>query len=190
MKYAALIGFVLMVSAQWYAPLSMILESETTIDDGEEFRFKTRPVDPSDPFRGKYITLDFEAENYKPGNIDQLNFPDGSLVYVTVEEDPLGFAHIQSLSADPPETDNFFSAEFQYTYDNTATLHFPFKRFYLEETKASEAEQLYWSSRSDTTMVCFAKVKILKGDAKLVDVVVNDSSIVDIVRRINAGKAD
>ncbi len=190
MKYIFIAGFVLMVAAQWYAPLSMIMSAETTIDDGTEYRFKTRPIDPTDPFRGKYITLDYDAETYNSNTGGELGFEQGTEVFAIIEEDPEGFARVNKLTTEMPQVDYFIKVQFNYSYDSTASLSFPFKRFYLEESKASEAEQLYWNSRFDSAMVCYAKVRVLRGDAKLVDVMVNDTSIVDVVRRINAGKGD
>lgn len=190
MKYGVIIGFVIMVLAQWYAPISMIIGSEKTIDGGKEFKFRTRPVDPSDPFRGKSIILQFDATTYTTNDSTQLKFLPSSPVYAVIDVDPRGFARIKQLTNDPPEDRDFFTAQFNYSYDSIAYLSFPFDEFYLEESKASEAERIYWQSRSDSTMVCYAKVMVLDGDAKLVDVIVNDSSIVDVVKRINVGKED
>jgi uncharacterized membrane-anchored protein len=178
-----------MAAAQWYPPASMIFKSETTIDEGVEYKFKTRPVDPTDPFRGKYITLDFDAEQYSPRDTTELHLPGNEELYAVIATDSTGFAKIEKLLTVPPEDQSYVALKLSYAYDQTAFLEFPFKRFYLEESKASEAEQLYWQSRRDSSII-YAKVRIRDGDAKLVDVMVNDSSIVDIVERINANKPD
>lgn len=190
MKNIVIAAFAVMVVAQWYAPVSMILDSEETIEQGQEFKFRTRPVDPSDPFRGKYITLDFDAENYTPLDTVELYQVENQNVLAIIGTDSLGFAKIEMLTNDPPEGySNYITVLYNYRYEKSATLEFPFKRFYLEESKASEAEQLYWQARNDSNVV-YAKVKVYKGNAKLTDVMVNDSSIVDVVRRINAKKPD
>jgi uncharacterized membrane-anchored protein len=186
MRYLFIIGFVVMVGAQWYVPLSMIVDSNKTIEEGVEYHFRTQPVDPSDPFRGKYITLDFNAAQYHIADTSQLHFLERSQVYATVGKDTAGFAQIVKLSIEPPDGDvDYIAVEYTYTYDSTAYLNFPFSRFYLEESKASEAERVYWQSRIDTSVTCYAKVRVWKGDAKVVDVMINDSSIVDVVNRVN-----
>jgi len=190
MRSVFIIGFFLMAAAQWYAPLSMMFQSQATIEEGIEYKFRTRPVDPTDPFRGKYITLDFEAETYVPLDTNELKLTLGSTVYATLSVDSAGFAVVSKILETPPGIDkDYVTATMGYSYDNTAYLEFPFKRFYLEESKASEAEQLYWQSRRDSSIV-YSKVMILNGDSKLVDVMINDSSIVDVVKRINANKKD
>ena len=193
-------GFVLMVAAQWYAPLSMIYDSQETIEEGTEYKFKTAPVDPTDPFRGKYITLGFEEEIYYPKDTNEARFDYGQKVYAVLGTDSLGFAKIMRLTDNEPVDlindgyefrSDYILVEFTYKYtdaDNNpvVNLQFPFKRYYLEESKASEAEQLSWNNRSDTSKVCYATVSIHNGSATLTNVMVNDSSIVDIVRRMNA----
>jgi uncharacterized membrane-anchored protein len=180
-----------MVAAQWYAPVSMIFQSEKTIENGKEYRFKTFPVDPADPFRGKYITLQYEAQDYHPADTSEISgLESGQLIYARLGVDSAGFAKIEKLDREPPVIgSDYLTLELVYIYDNIVTFDFPFKEFYLEESKASQAEQLYWQSRTDS-LVMYAKVKVLNGDSKLVDVIVNDSSIVDVVRRINANKKD
>ena len=195
MRLVFITGFLLMVAAQWYAPLSIIVQANDTIDEGHEYLFKTRPVDPSDPFRGKYITLSFEAENYIAHDSTETKFAPYSTVYAVLDSDSLGFAKIAHIQAGEPDNAvDYIPVEFQSGwYDSTSMnvlVRFPFSRFYLEESKASETEQLYWQSRSDSTSVCYAKVKVLNGDTKLTDVIINDSSIVDVVKRINADKVN
>lgn len=187
MKNVFIIGFVLMIAAQWYAPLSMIFNSQKTILEGREYKFKTQPVDPSDPFRGKYITLSYEAERYVPKDTAEIHLSNRD-VYATIETDSAGFARITKLTETAPASGDYIKVWFDYQYDYAAFINFPFKTFYLEESKASEAEQLYWRTRTDSTVVCYAKVKVLHGDAKLTDVIINDSSIADVVKRINEGK--
>ena len=71
---AACAAQLLLVGAVVWAPLSARLT-------GEEYRLAVAPVDPIDPFRGAYVTLDY------PGLADALP-DDGSLtgtVYVPLE---------------------------------------------------------------------------------------------------------
>ncbi|MEJ0031989.1 MAG: GDYXXLXY domain-containing protein [Bacteroidota bacterium] len=193
MRYLIIGAFVVMVIAQWFVPVSMIMGQEETISNGVEYRFKTRPIDPSDPFRGKYITLQFEAEIFLPSDTNQASFEKNQEVYATLIPDSAGFAQIAYLTAEPPQDlDAYIPAtvSYSYVYDGKAnvTLDFPFNRFYLEESKASEAEQLVWRNRLDTGTVTYAKVMVGKGKASLTDVMVNDSSIVDVIRRINKNR--
>ena len=55
-------GFILVALLQLFVPANMIWQEEGTIQEGTEFHFKVAPVDPNDPFRGKYISLAFEAD--------------------------------------------------------------------------------------------------------------------------------
>jgi uncharacterized membrane-anchored protein len=52
--------FALTCLAQWFVPAQMIYDQEQVLREGKTYHFKTAPIDPSDPFRGKYITLSFE----------------------------------------------------------------------------------------------------------------------------------
>ena len=57
-----LILLLLLVCLQLFVPAKMIYDHEAILNKGKVFKFKTAPVDPSDPIRGKYITLQFEAQ--------------------------------------------------------------------------------------------------------------------------------
>jgi uncharacterized membrane-anchored protein len=200
MRYLIITGFVLMVGAQWYAPLSMVFDSQSTVDEGVEYRFKTAPVDPSDPFRGKYITLNFDAETYYPADTNETHFEPNQKVYALLRPDSAGYAEIVHLTAEPPTAGlDYIEVTFEYTSrpmtfpigpaeDPSIVLTFPFRRFYLEESKASEAEQLNWSTGRDTTAVCYAKVSVHEGKSSLTDVMIGDKSIVDVIREMNASK--
>ncbi len=54
--------FAVMCLAQWIVPGKMVYDSENTIAEGTLYKFKTAPVDPSDPLRGKYVTLRLSGE--------------------------------------------------------------------------------------------------------------------------------
>jgi uncharacterized membrane-anchored protein len=195
MKNIIIGAFVIMVGAQWFVPLSQIRGATRTIREGREYKFKTAPVDPSDPFRGKYITLNYDLTNYYPADTNEGHFVERSKVYALLGRDSAGYAKINKLVQEPPTGDDtdYIEVTYEYGYggmNSRVGLYLPFTTMYLEESKASEAEQLYWQNRRDSVINCYAKVMVLRGDAKLVDVMVNDSSIVDVVRRINKNKGE
>ena len=63
-KKTQIVLFVLVALAQLYVPAKMIWDQEDVLKNGSEYKFKTDPVDPNDPFRGKYITLSFDNNTF------------------------------------------------------------------------------------------------------------------------------
>ncbi|MEX2235062.1 MAG: GDYXXLXY domain-containing protein [Cyclobacteriaceae bacterium] len=189
MKTWLVILFSLACISQWYVPASMIVEQENILSNGKTFRFKTAPVDPSDPFRGKYITLSFEADNYK--NTNGHEWERGQKVFVIINEDDKGFARISDITETLPDPGkDYVQAEVGFSNDDEMVrVEYPFQRFYLEESKASDAEKVYGEgNRSDSSQTTYAVVRVKNGRTALEDVMINDNSIVDIVRELNEAK--
>jgi uncharacterized membrane-anchored protein len=185
-------------AAQWYVTVSLVTKSEQTLVVGKEFHFKTVPVDPSDPFRGKYITLRFEASNIVVHDTIGHLYESGEVVFAAVSIDSTGFAVVDSLYSERPNDESLtiIKARVRYAYrefegtGQSVDLEFPFERLYLEESMASDAERVYWENRrafndSTSTTTTYAVVRIRDEHAVLVDVKINDRSIVDIVKEIN-----
>lgn len=183
-KYLLLIAFVFVAFAQIYVPASMILEREDILATGKTFKFRTNPVDPNDPMRGKYITLGFDENNYTIQGEQQ--FMQGENIFVHLKEDLDGFVEIKNLSSEKPGEDiDFVKAEIWYiNYQNDTSnisINYPFDRYYMEESKAPQADTIYSESLSDTTTITYAVVKIKNGEAVLEDVMIDGISIKDLV---------
>jgi len=179
--------FILVALAQLYVPAKMIFDREDVLETGTEYKFKTAPIDPSDPFRGKYITL-----NYVNNTINVKNYGswvDGETVYVTFFTDDEGFAGIDNISKEKPSnTQNFLKTKMRLInpddFDPYVNLEidYPFDRFYMGEFKANDAEKAYSRLMQDTSRVTYALVVIKSGDAVLKDVLIDGISIEEIVR--------
>ena len=57
--------FIILAVAQIAVPAQMIFGREAILKAGTAYKFSTEPVDPSDPFKGKYITLNYDVNNIK-----------------------------------------------------------------------------------------------------------------------------
>lgn len=186
MRNFVIVLFAAMCIAQWVVPGKMIYDSERTISDGFEYKFKTLPVDPSDPFRGKYVTLNFEATRIVLP--DSSRWQAGEEIFVTFTTGPDGFARPESISRVEPGSGYYLRTMVSYATNYPpfeVSFRLPFDRFYLEESKASEAEQIYWQSQRDSLQVTYGLVSMGQGQAVLKDVMINDRSIVDLVRELN-----
>jgi len=87
--------FGILVLAQLLVPIRMIWERESAIHKGEVLHLKTAPVDPADPFRGRYVRLNFEADHLKVRSQEhQLN--QDQQVFVTYNKDTDGYHFISS----------------------------------------------------------------------------------------------
>lgn len=177
--------FAAMVLAQWIIPGSMIYESQQILTKGVPLKFKCAPVDPNDPFRGKYITLDFDIRQF---TVDSSHhFEQGAEVIATLKNDSAGFAVIADLSKQTPQgNEPFLKLPISYmsNMNNTTEIYFdiPFTRFYMEEYKAPTAETLYQQSVADTSGNTYALVYVYKGNARIRDVFVRDTSVLERLR--------
>ncbi|MEL7219725.1 MAG: GDYXXLXY domain-containing protein [Bacteroidota bacterium] len=185
-----LLAFAIMAFLQLWLPAQTAIQHENTLRKGEAFRFETVLVDPNDPFRGKYIRLDFPRFTTDIENTVQqelyAQIQQGQKVYCLVANDERGYAQIKELQLEPPlASAPYFPAKVSYIYYKNEkvediTLSFPFERFYLEESKAPEAERRYNEAVRDSLQESYALVKIRKGMVVLEDVVVNGVSIVEV----------
>jgi len=185
MKSLIVALFFIMIIAQWFVPLSMVVEQENVLTNGRLFKFKTEPIDPSDPFRGKYITLRFAESTFLAEQ--SMEFQSGEDVYVEIKENEYGFAIIQSVSCNTPVNSlSIVKAKVGYADSGgSVDIQYPFDKFYLEESKAADAERAYWEANSDSTQVAYALVAIKNGTAALKDVIINEKSVVDLVKEMN-----
>ncbi len=176
-------AFVLLALAQWYVPLSAIRGWERVLAEGQTYKFQTAPVDPSDIFRGKYIRLYFRDTEIGITKPDYFN--SGSDVYLTLGTDSLGYATFLSASAEAPVTGDFLKAKAGWTEDSvTIHLELPFHTYYMEESKAGDAELAYQEAERDTAQVAYAVVKILNGKSVLQDVMINEKPILEVVEEL------
>jgi len=174
--------FIIVALAQLFIPAKMIFNQEDILKTGTVYKFKTRPVDPSDPFRGKYITLNYDMNSTNSKDTLWLRNQD---VYVYIKKDNLGFAELHEVSANALDIDyDYVIAEVNKYNKNTKKLTFnlPFNRFYMEETKAKPAEDTYRKAQNDSLPNnIYGLVYIKDGEAILKDVIVNDVSIAKYV---------
>lgn len=187
MKVFIVIIFSLMCIAQWFVPGKMVYDSERIISDGKLYKFKTAPIDPEDPFRGRYITLNFQ-ENFVRFT-DSLEWQRGQEIYITFTSNKEGFAVPEKAYHTPPESPIYLRTTVDYVnhYDGDYEVWYklPFDRMYLEESKAPRAEERYTEAQVDTTQVAYALVSIGAGQAVLQDVIINDRSVTEMIKDLN-----
>lgn len=182
MKKLLLLGFIVLALAQWIIPAKTIWDREKALRQGAAFKFRTEPVDPTHPFKGKYIFLNFKEDVFLTSD----NFLAGDEVNVSVIADDSGFAKIQDVALEKPFHPNYFRARISYVSkeEKGIELHleYPFHEFYMEEFKAPRAETIYRNSSADSTQKTYALVRILKGTAVIQDVFINDIPIRQLIK--------
>jgi uncharacterized membrane-anchored protein len=178
-------GLILLALAQWIVPGLIIRKHEYFLKTGKSFKFQTEPVDPNNFFKGKYIALNFKEDQFTERNLPDLN--SGQDVFVLLSSDKDGFAKIKGLSTKnpSPDTDYLIAKVMYLSSQNDSTtvyLDYTFREFYLNEFKAPQAEKLYRESNRDSLTKTYALVKIKKGTAVIEDVIINNSSIKDLIK--------
>ncbi len=177
--------FTVVAAIQLVVPSLMIFNKETVLKKGAAYRFKTQPIDPSDPFRGKYITLNYEVSTY---NTKDSLWQQNEDIYVYVDTDSLDFAQVDTISKVliPNKHQDYIKAKVAWysKYNNNLQIDFPFDRYYMEETKAYAAEVAVRNRQRDTIPNdTYALVFVKNGEAVLNDVIIDDMSIKDYVEQ-------
>ena len=181
LKYVFVL-FIFVVIAQLFVPAQMIFGQESILKNGKAFKFRTQPIDPSDPYRGKYVTLRYDINSALSNDSIWQRHQD---VYVYLEADSLGFAKLVEVSKEPLVSENdFVIAQMNWhdKFNSKITFSLPFNRFYMEESKAQPAENAFRIAQTDSLPNnTYALVYIKDGEAVLEDVLINEISLADYV---------
>jgi len=178
--------FIIVGLVQWLVPAQMIWKREEVLKKGATYRFLTEPVDPTNPFIGNYITLNFK-ENVGKVKRGHLLVRDQT-IYVLLTTDSAGFARVKGITAvEPANEPAYVKAKVRYTTeigitlespDSTEiTIDYPFDEYYMEEYKAPKAETEYRKANRDTAQSTYAQVKIWKGTAVTENVFINNKPL-------------
>ncbi|MBC7172289.1 MAG: GDYXXLXY domain-containing protein [Polyangiaceae bacterium] len=145
--------------AQLGAVATSVVRYELTLARGEPYRLALAPVDPEDPYRGRYVALRFEAEltdARPPSGIDY-----GDPAYAVLEAGRDGFARIRELRASPPREGDYLRVIVDTTGYRGTSVTFPFNRFFAEESLAPRVEAAY--GRNPTREQNYAIVRVRDG---------------------------
>jgi uncharacterized membrane-anchored protein len=183
-KIIILALFIIVALIQLFVPAKMVFDREKILNQGVEYKFKTKPIDPYDVFRGKYISLVYRED------VCLVKFPlewkRNETVYVILSVNKEGYAKIKSISKKKPiNTKAFVKARVSSVYESTGQVYvnYPFSRYYMEESKAYDAELAYNEVIRDTSLTTYSLVKVLDGESVLKDVMIDDVSILERVNR-------
>lgn len=181
-------AFILLALAQLFVPAKMIMDQESVLKKGTAYKFKTAPIDPYDPFRGKYVWLAYDNNWVEIDTAEAWKYFEK--VYVELEKDTAGFAKIKSVSHQQPLTNassDYIESSIASirTYENPPKLYvnFPFDRFYMDEFKAKPAEDIVRESTRDTSIISYALVKVKDGQAVLENVFIDDVPLKEFVEQ-------
>jgi len=180
-KKFLLIAFGLLVLLQLAVPLQMIWNREKVLQNGIAVKFKTAPVDPSDPFRGRYINLNYDNSLTRYLSREKWNSGESGFVYFKVNKD--GFARIDTVTKDKiPGNPLFIKAKiYPVNYEKgIIRIEYPLNRFYMEESKAPRAEKAYREQTGNDSLPAYALIKILDGDAVIQDVIIGQNSVLEL----------
>ncbi|WP_430411858.1 GDYXXLXY domain-containing protein [Kordia sp.] len=175
--------FGIMVLAQIVASAQIVYKYERTIASDNVYKFKTAPVDPNDPFRGKYITLTYQINSFESTDVSWDSYEKG---YAYFSKDENGYAVLENLTKEKIPTSEFDYIIVNINYYNNNVVHFnlPFDRYYMEESKAYDAEVLARElNRTEKNDAIYAVVHIENGTHVLTDIIANDVSMKDAVEK-------
>ncbi|WP_234859516.1 GDYXXLXY domain-containing protein [Aquimarina aquimarini] len=176
----ACIAFAIIAIAQIGVPLKMIYDNEDALQFGTAYKFKTQPIDPTDPFRGKYITLRYEMDSFET---EDTTYVRGDNIKVYIENDDQGFAQAVAISKEEIAIKKeYVEARVQSYYNGAVQFELVFNRFYMKETKAYEAEKAYNEiSREQSEDDVYALIRLKKGNAVIENVIIAGMPIQDYV---------
>ncbi|MBN9283384.1 MULTISPECIES: GDYXXLXY domain-containing protein [Flavobacterium] len=178
-----LLLFGLVALVQIIVPASMIFKNQEILKNGTVYKFKTAPVDPNNPFVGKYISLNYNLNSFP--STDSI-WEGSDKIYLYLTRDQKGFAAIKSVSKVKRNDtkDDFVVAKVNYAFGGKVYFNLPFNTYYMEEGKAYDAEVAYREQQNDTiTYPTYALVHIKDGQAVLSDVIIKDIPIKDYVSK-------
>ncbi len=171
--------FVALAAVQLAVPTFMIDKRETTLEEGSAYKFNIGPVDPYDPFLGRYLVLELEAATLEGWKGDTLH--KGQTVYAVLDVSADGFATIVDLSMDAPGTRDYLKVRVAWHSADQVRLDLPFSRYYLEEHAAQAAWRIRRNGRRQP-VPAYIQVRVHNGFGVLEELYFEDTPLLEYMR--------
>lgn len=157
---------------QLAVPALMLVRHERALAVGERFRFACAPVDPADPFRGRYVRLGFADDRIDvPAD---LTLNRNEKIYVRVEHGPDGYARISDPTKAPHREGAYLRVRVLGYGGSPRSIELPFDRYYLTEDLAPEAEKAYRERAAVGDRETYVDVRLLNGRAVIEELYLDD----------------
>ncbi|MDX2109804.1 MAG: GDYXXLXY domain-containing protein [Verrucomicrobiota bacterium] len=177
--------FAVAAIAQVAIPLALIYRFEHILAKGEPVHFRMTPRDPYDPFRGRYMRLNFSIGTNHP-IAEATSLVRHQTAYAILDIDPDGFATVKELTPYKPWKGRFLKVKVTWAQGSTAAFVVPFDRYYMNETRAPEAERQLAERLRNTASTTntdpalskdYAIVRLLDGRGVVEDLVLDGKPI-------------
>ncbi|WML42837.1 GDYXXLXY domain-containing protein [Neobacillus sp. PS3-40] len=148
--------------------LGMCVTPLYTIMNGDDILLQTRPIDPSDPFSGDYVSLQYEAEQVPQEMVETKILKDnqyGTKVYVLLKKKNGVHTPIK-VTLEKPKKGIYLKGVLNYIDDREKLVYLQYSldKYYVEDNTGTK-----WENAALKGGVR-AKVKVKNGYAMLVGI--------------------
>lgn len=171
--------WIVLAVAQLCVPAWMIVGQERVLRDGRQIKLFTRPVDPADLFRGRYVALGFASEQV-PRELVRGEFDHGDVGYLELRENADGFAETVALHKEKPAAELMLKATVNFITPGSLGVELPFNRYYMDENAAPAAEVAYRERAADVES--WVTVRILGERAVLEELYIGGKPVREFLR--------
>ena len=185
-------------------PAYIAVSSQNVLNNGKLYKFKPMAYDPFDPFRGKFLRVNYERNNI-PTKFD---FKEGQTVYVSIGVDKEGFAFFEEAFKSPPKHKAYLKSTVEWagfdellqrqiemaiedddfdlsSIDTRSVVNIKIpdnmNKFFINEDDAGRAEKVFFREQANI----YIGVRVLDGEARLEDIYVRDQPILDYLAAKN-----
>jgi hypothetical protein len=185
-----LAGIFLFSAAQLGALGNRIYGMETTLAHGERFLFRAAPVDPYDPFRGRYLSIAVEPRTMEVPE-EEASPEYGEMRWVALSVDADGFARFSGFtdeSAPGPKIRAKIHPVYPKVTPARVAVEPPFSRFYVNEKLAPEADAAFQAAVQGGKKAAHLAVRIKDGEGVIEELYIEGKPILEYLEEARAAK--
>lgn len=183
-------------------PVYVAISSQNVLNNGKLYKFKPIARDPFDPFRGKFLRINYET-NGIPTNFD---FKEKERVYVSIGTDDAGFAFFEEAFKFPPKGKDYIETTIAWAgfgserriqmiermddpnFDlsdedvrETVNIEIPdnMGKYFINEDDALKAERALIREGENA----YIAVKILDGEARMEEIFIFDQPLLEFIAK-------
>lgn len=179
-------------------PVYVAVSSQNVLNNGKFYKFKPMAYDPFDPFRGKFLRVNYETNNI-PTKFD---FEEDETAYVSIGVDEEGYAFFEEVFKSPPKKKDYLKTTVEWSGLNaqirreiemaidsdefnlesvdtrsSVNIEIPdnMNKYFINEDDALRAEKVFREEQENI----YIGVRILDGEVRLENIYVHGQPILE-----------